>query len=75
MGLANCRTTFFVQNVIMMTSTKLQKFKIRTCSDLSLGHQYLCKKWNKHNHKEYNNYLQTKGRTFTKIITIVQFIN
>ena len=28
-GLASCRTTFFVQNVIMVTSTKLQKFKIQ----------------------------------------------
>lgn len=43
MGLASCRTTFLAQNVIMVTSTKLQKVRIRTCWDLSLGHQYLCK--------------------------------
>ena len=29
MGLASCRTTFFAQNVIMVTSTKLQKFRIQ----------------------------------------------
>ena len=29
MGLARCRTTFFAQNVIMVTSTKLQKFRIQ----------------------------------------------
>jgi len=43
MGLASCRTTFFAQNVIMVTSTKLQNSEFSTCWDLSLGHQYLCR--------------------------------
>lgn len=72
MGLASCRTTFLAQNVIMVTSTKLQKFRIQYLLGLESRSSIPLQKRNKHNHKGCNNYLQTKGRTFTKIIIIVQ---
>ena len=78
MGLASCRTTFLAQNVIMVTSTKLQKVRIQYLLGLESRSSIPLQKRNKHNHKGCNNnYLQTKGRTFTKIIIIVQklFIN
>ena len=77
MGLASCRTTFLPQNVIMVTSNKLQKVRIQYLLGLESRSSVPLQKRNKHNHKGCNNYLQTKGRTFTKINFIVQklFIN
>ena len=77
MGLASCGVTFFAKNVIMVTSTKLQKFRIQYLLGLESRSSIPLQKRKKHNHKGCNNYVQTKGRTFTKIIIIVQklFIN
>ena len=71
MGLASCRATFFAQNVIMVTSTKLQKFRIQYLLGLESRSSIPLQKPKKHNHKGRNNYVQTKGRTFTKIIIII----
>ena len=60
MGLASCRTTFLAQNVIMVTSTKLQKFRIQYLLGLESRSSIPLQKRNKHNHKGCNNYLQTE---------------
>ena len=55
MGLASCRTTFFAQNVIMVTSTKLQKYRIQYLLGLESRSSIPLQKRNKHNHKGCNN--------------------
>ena len=62
MGLASGRTTLLCKMLLWWHLPNNKNLEFSTCSDLTLGHQYLCKKQNKHGHTECNNYLQTKER-------------